>query len=660
MYWFVRDCRSTSSTAIFGSVFENPSVQEDNRMPMKVNYFPYESLEKARSGNKESSIRFMSLNGYWQFLWVPDYKKLPQDFADPNVDVSHWKNFPVPANWEFNGYGVPIYVNEKFEYALKNPSPPDIPDSIDQPAAVYRKSINIPETWKNQQVYLYLGAVKSAFRLYVNGVYVGMGKDSKLESEFDLTTYIKPGENVLTLEVRRWSDGSYLEAQDMWRVSGITREVYLYARPKVHIYDWESGATLSNGYRDGKLQLRTQVWNLTDTPKNEYQLHSALYDDNGRKVWNASQTTYGLKRPFGKTEIQFDATISNINSWSAETPNLYRLELILTDSKGMIQEVISKKIGFRTVEIANAQILINGKPVLFKGVNRHETHPETGQVVSKESMLQDIKLMKALNVNAVRTSHYPNDPYWYELCDQYGLYVMDEANVENHGMHYDLARTLGNDPDWEKAHLMRIGRMIIRDRNHPSIFSWSMGNESGSGWNFYQSYKMAKSLDSSRPIHYERSEGEWNIDIESSMYKDITFLENYAQNNPKKPFLLCEYAHAMGNSIGNLQEYWDVFEKYPVLQGGFIWDWVDQGKFKKEGDITIVGYGGDWGPAGTPSDNNFLANGIIASDRTLHPHAYEVRKVHQNIAFERKDSKLEIRNKYFSKLWIISLLIGHY
>lgn len=267
MYWFVRDCRSTSSTAILDPVFENPSVQEDNRMPMKVNYFPYESLEKARSGNKESSIRFMSLNGYWQFLWVPDYKKLPQDFADPNVDVSHWKNFPVPANWEFNGYGVPIYVNEKFEYALKNPSPPDIPDSIDQPAAVYRKSINIPETWKNQQVYLYLGAVKSAFRLYVNGVYVGMGKDSKLESEFDLTTYIKPGENVLTLEVRRWSDGSYLEAQDMWRVSGITREVYLYARPKVHIYDWESGATLSNGYRDGKLQLRTQVWNLTDTPK---------------------------------------------------------------------------------------------------------------------------------------------------------------------------------------------------------------------------------------------------------------------------------------------------------------------------------------------------------------------------------------------------------
>lgn len=640
-------CTAYAQTPYLDPVFENPAVQEINRLPMRASYFPYEDAAKATAGNKEQSSRFLSLNGMWKFNWVEDYKQLPQNFYLPDFNDKNWKEFSVPANWEVNGYGTPIYVNTTYEFAMQNPQPPNIPDTLNQNAGAYRRTITIPAAWENQKVFIHLGAVKSAFNLYINGKFVGMGKDSKLESEFDVTPYLQPGQNLLAMEVRRWSDASFLEAQDMWRLSGISRDCYLYARPKVHLYDYVTHASLRNSYRDGELKLNVTVWNETNENKERYQVGANLYDAAGNKVWSDQQTTRGLKMPEGKTDIRFDAAIANVKSWSAETPNLYRLEIILYDADGKVQEVISRKTGFRTVEIKNAQILVNGQPILIKGVNRHEIDPYTGQVISQESMLEDVKLMKELNINAVRTSHYPNDAYWYELCDTYGLYVMDEADVESHGMGYNRSRTLGNRPEWELAHLTRMRRMIERDRNHPSIFSWSMGNEAGDGWNFYRGYEMMKGLDPSLPVHYERSTGDWNVDIASQMYSPPAYLEAYAQHDPKQPFILCEYAHAMGNSVGNLKEYWDIIEKYPVLQGGFIWDWVDQGMSLEKNGKKVFGYGGDWGPPGTPSDNNFLINGVIASDRSLHPHAYEVRKVYQNIAFSLDKDQLGVRNKYY-------------
>ncbi|MFJ1474421.1 glycoside hydrolase family 2 TIM barrel-domain containing protein [Capnocytophaga cynodegmi] len=632
------------------SIFENPAIQEINRMPMRSHYFPFETSEKAQKNDYQLSNRYINLNGQWKFLWKEDFKELPKDFFKSNYDDSRWDKIKVPSVWELNGYGIPIYVNEKFEFAIKNPNPPDVPDDLKQSAGLYRKEFEVPSDWKNQQIYLHLGAVKSAFKLYVNGKFVGVGKDSKLPSEFDVTPYVSAGKNNIALEVRRWSDGSFLEAQDMWRLSGITRDCYLYTRPKVHLYDINAKAGLSNGYSDGVLNLLVQVWNQSEQGKPDYRLEASIFDDKNKKIWVETKNISQIKRSNSKTELNFLANIPLVKQWSAEIPNLYRLELLLKDDKQQVSEAVSLFIGFRSVEVKGSDLLVNGKRIFIKGVNRHETDPTMGQVISRESMEKDILLMKQLNVNSVRTSHYPNDPYFYELCDKYGLYVMDEANVETHGMGYNPERTLATNPLWEEAHTLRIRRMIERDKNYPSIIIWSLGNEAGNGWNFYQAYKMAKGLDATRPIHHELAHYDWNTDIESRMYRRIPFLIDYGLSHPKKPFLLCEYAHAMGNSIGNFQEYWDVFESYPGLQGGYIWDWVDQGFYKKNAkNQTILAYGGDYGDESTPSDNNFLINGVIASDRTFHPHSFEVRKVYQEIGFTYKDQKLTIQNKHFFK-----------
>ncbi|MGP2569562.1 glycoside hydrolase family 2 TIM barrel-domain containing protein [Ornithobacterium rhinotracheale] len=629
--------------------YENPAMQEENRLPMRATYFPYESVELAKKNDPSASSRFLDLNGTWKFKWVKDRKQLPKDFYSTKFNDAKWDNFKVPATWEFNGYGTPIYVNESFEFAMKNPQPPNIPDSIDQPAAAYRRVIDIPSSWDGKEIFIHLGAVKSAYKLYVNGKYVGFGKDSKLPSEFNLTPYVKPGKNLIALEVRRWSDASFLEAQDMWRLSGITRDCYLYARPKMHFFDYESISQLINHYKDGEMRLRVQAFNNTDENQEKSTIEANLYDDQGKKVWTGKQALSRLKMPHGKTENQFLANIPNAKPWTAETPNLYTLELILRDKDGKLQEVIRRPTGFRTVEIKGPLFLINGVPVKIKGVNRHDANSKTGQIISREDMEKDVKMMKELNMNAVRTSHYPNDPYFYDLCDKYGLYVMDEANVENHGMFYSADKTLANKPEWEKAHVMRITRMEQRDKNHPSIFAWSMGNESGNGWNFYQGYKALKGLDPSRPIHYEIAARDWNIDMESRMYRDPQFLIDYVNSNPTKPFIQCEYSHAMGNSLGGHQEYWDLYEKYPSLMGGFIWDWMDQGVEKKVNGKTIYGYGGDWGDKNTPSDNNFLNNGVIGPNHTLHPHAYEVRCVQQFIGFTYRNGIVNVKNKYFFK-----------
>ncbi|MBK6936331.1 MAG: beta-galactosidase [Chitinophagaceae bacterium] len=632
-------------------IFENPAIQEINRLQMRAAYFPYENASLARTAEKSGSARFLSLNGMWRFHWVHKPNQLPAGFYSLNFDDKGWIDFPVPSNWEFKGYGIPIYTNIPYESAPEHPNPPDIPDEKDQPTAGYRKTVTIPAAWKGMKVYIHLGAVKSAFRLYINGKEVGMGKDSKLESEFDITSYINTGNNLIALEVRRWTDGSYLECQDMWRLSGISRDCYVYARPLAHLYDFFARASLINNYADGLLDLEVAAWNEDTAQHGNYSVQVQLFDDKDNLIFQQQKKTKDLLRSNGgKTVLHFLDTIRGAKAWSAEIPNLYRLQLSLLTDKQEVTEVVQKKIGFRTVEIKNAQLLVNGKPVYFKGVNRHETDPFTHQVMSKERMLQDIVEMKKLNINAVRTCHYPDDVYWYDLCDEYGMYIIDEANIESHGMGYNPDKTLGNNPQFEQAHLIRMKRMVLRDKNNPCIIMWSMGNEAGNGNNFYMGYHLIKGMDPSRPIHYERAEQDWNTDVVCPMYPGPDYLAKYGKSNPTRPLIMCEYAHAMGNSAGNFKEYWDVIESYPSLQGGFIWDWVDQGMYLEKNGKKVWGYGGDWGPAGTPSDNNFLCNGVVGPDRTWNPHAYEVRKVYQHIKFRLTDvinGKLEVKNGYF-------------
>ena len=629
-------------------IFENPAVQEENRLPMRASYFAFENEIIT---DKADSERYMNLNGTWKFFFDEDVKNTPKNFEAVSFDDSKWDDFTVPANWEFNGYGTPIYVNHPFEFAVKNPTPPIIPRNITQPFGIYRRTFDLPSNWEGKEVFIHLGAVKSAFRLYVNGKYVGLGKDSKLESEFDLTPFVHSGKNTIAIEVRRWNDGSYLEAQDFWRISGIERDVYLYARPKVHLYDTFIKAGLTNTYENGTLEMTLDVWNKTDKNQEGNQVKVILKDLNGLPVFEDTQKTFGLKRPFGKTMLYFATEIPDVKPWSAEIPNLYELTAELISPEGKTLEVVKQNIGFRSLEIKNAQFLVNGKPVLFKGVNRHESHPETHHVITKEQMEEDIRIMKELNMNAVRLSHYPNDPYFYDLCDIYGFYVIDEANIESHGMYYDPERTLGNNPDWEYAHHIRIERMVQRDKNHPSVIAWSMGNEAGNGWNFYKAYYWLKGFDNTRPVQYERSTNEWNTDMIVPQYPHPINMERYGKSNPKRPYIMSEYAHAMGNSMGNFKDYWDIIEdeKYPALQGGYIWDWVDQGVYKEVNGKKIFGYGGDWGDADTPSDNNFLINGVIMPDRRWNPHAYEVRKVHQEVGITlSKDQKeIDVFNKFF-------------
>lgn len=628
-------------------VFENPAVQEVNRLPMRASYFPFENQQKAKNNQKEASERFLSLNGQWDFLWREDYKQLPKDFYRIDFQQKDWDKIAIPAVWELNGYGTPIYVNESYEFAQKNPSPPNIPDDLNQETGLYRKEFHLPKSWNGQKIILHLGAVKSAFKLYINGQFVGVGKDSRLASEFDITPYVSVGKNLLAMEVRRWSDASYLECQDMWRLSGILRDCFIYSRPEIHLYDIDLQPILTkDNYQNGILSGNIEVKNASNK-KQKFSLEVSLFSSEEKPIFKKEICS----KIQNEEKISFQTPVfPNIKQWSAEIPNLYRVEIILKNQKNQILEVVSRKIGFRSVEIKGTDILVNGKRIFFKGVNRHDTHPKTGQVVSREDMEKDIKVMKSLNFNAVRTAHYPNDPYFYELCDQYGLYVMDEANVESHGMGYAPERTLANKPEWKEAHLIRIKRMVQRDKNHPSVLFWSMGNEAGNGTNFKAGYQLIKSLDLSRPVHHELAHGGENTDISSRMYRRISFLLEYSKNNPQKPFLQCEYAHAMGNSLGNFKDYWNIYENYPALQGGFIWDFADQGIYKKtfEGK-TILAYGGDFGDEKTPSDNNFLINGVVSSERNYHPHAYEARQVQQELAFSYENGVLNIKNKHFFK-----------
>ncbi len=625
--------------------WENPQIVGINRQAPHVRSVPAADPAAALSGPFDSSLWCASLNGAWKFNYVSRPDLRPADFYREDFDISAWSTIQVPGNWELQGWGIPIYVNIPYEFR-KNP-PYIQPDY--NPVGSYRRQFELPEAWSGRQVYVVFEGVKSAFYLWVNGQKVGFSKGSMTPAEFDLTAFLRPGRNDLAVEVYRWSDGSYLECQDMWRFGGIYRDVYLYSTPKLHLRDWQVHTDLDSKYRDATLRVEMELRNSSSEAIASGPVELSLLDAKGQAVCRFA-VAVGKPVPAGESvRLTASAPVKNPAKWSAEAPNLYSLVLELKDEKGAPSEAFCTRVGFRSVQIKDGQLLVNGQPVLIKGVDRHEHDPDRGRAISRDWMLEDVRLMKQFNVNTVRTSHYPNNQTWYDLCDQYGIYVIDEANIESHGMGYEPDSTLGNNPLWTKAHLDRTERMVERDKNHPSIVIWSLGNEAGNGVCFYATYDWVKQRDPGRPVHYERAEYERNTDIIGLMYSSLETLEQYAQKPQTRPFIMCEYAHAMGNSTGNLQDYWDVIERYPLLQGGCIWDWVDQGlrRFDSQGR-QFWAYGGDFGDY--PTDGNFCCNGLVSPDRQPHPGLYEVKKVYQNIKVRPVDlakGKVEITNANF-------------
>ncbi|WP_420601339.1 glycoside hydrolase family 2 TIM barrel-domain containing protein [Flagellimonas sp.] len=634
---------------------ENPQVISENKEEAHAGFHAFTSDALAMENNIEASKNYLSLDGQWKFKWVRKPEDRPLDFFKPEIDVNNWDNIKVPANWEIEGYGVPIYVNHQYEFAdYKAPVSPEM-EFVDRiypknpgkvpydynPVGSYRKEFTIEDSWTEREVFLHIGAMKSGGFVWVNGKYVGYSQGSKLPAEFNISDYLKPGKNTIALQIFRWTDGSYLECQDFWRISGIERSVFLYAQPKVRIKDFEVVSLLDESYKNGNLEVSVQLQNHTNKKKKS-KVSFRLLDSDGREV---AQQEKEISQTDLVSKSTFSTQVPNVLPWSAEHPNLYTLLITSKDHKGNTLESISQKIGFRTVEIKNGLLLVNGQRITLKGVNTQEADPETGHVMSEELMLKDVQLWKENNINAVRLSHYPRIDRFYELCDEYGIYVVDEANIESHGMYYGK-HSLAKKPEWEKAHLARMTEMVGRHKNYPSVIIWSMGNEAGSGVNFYAGYKAIKALDKSkRPVQYERSYKETdgnlldmdsNTDIIVPQYPSPATFEWIGSNKTDRPFIPSEYAHAMGNSTGNFQDYWDIIEKYDNLQGGFIWDWVDQSVWKtNEKGERFYAYGGDYGE-NMPTDNTFLNNGIVFPDRSPQPALYEVKKAHEFINFKPK------------------------
>lgn len=590
--------------------WQNPAINAVNRAPMHTNYFAYESLDAAKSGVKENSSNFMTLNGTWRFNWVRDAESRPTDFWKVKYDDSKWNDMQVPGVWEINGYGDPIYVNVGYAWRghFQN-NPPSVPTK-DNHVGSYRKEIVVPESWNGKDIIAHFGSVTSNIYLWVNGKYVGYSEDSKLEAEFDLTKYLKPGKkNLIAFQTFRWCDGTYLEDQDFFRFSGVGRDCFLYARSKKRIEDIRVTPTLDNEYKNGSLQVKLSL-------KGKAPVTLELLDANGKQVASTKANGDGT----------YNMDVKNPYKWSAENPYLYTLKATMQGNN----EIIPINVGFRKIELKGAQVLVNGKAVLFKGVNRHEMDPDAGYVVSPERMLQDIKIMKEHNINAVRTCHYPDNNLWYDLCDKYGLYVVAEANAESHGMGYGK-ETLAKNPSYAIPTMERNQRNVQRGFNHPSIIFWSLGNEAGDGPNFEAAYKWIKNEDNSRPVQYEQARLKDHTDIFCPMYYDYNGMEAYGKRtDATKPLIQCEYSHAMGNSVGGFKEYWDLIRKYPNLQGGFIWDFVDQSIRWQKNGVTVYAYGGDFNKTDA-SDNNFCDNGLIGPDRIPNPHAAEVAYYYQNI-----------------------------
>ena len=621
-----------TATAQNEARWHNVDVNQQNREPRRAAFFAFEDLSKAQGFDKKQSVNYLSMEGTWKFNFVKDHNKRPLNFFKANFDDSNWKDFPVPGLFELNGYGDPTYKNIGYAWATQfDPNPPYISE-INNYTGSYRRTFDLPKDWKGKDVYFHVGSATSNLSLWVNGKYVGYSEDSKVAAEFNISKYLKPGKNLIAMQVMRWCDGSYFEDQDFWRLTGIAREVYLYARPKAHVADVRLNAGLENNYQDGVLDYQVS---LTGGNSN---VTVSLCDKDGKQVASASGAKGTIKVP-------------QVKAWTAETPNLYQVYITVSGKQG-VSEVIPQRVGFRNVEIKNAQLLVNGKPVLIKGADRHEIDPDGGYIVSVERMIQDIKIMKQLNINAVRTCHYPDDPRWYDLCDEYGLYITAEANLESHGMGYD-EKSLAKFPEYLQTHIERNEGNVKTFVNHPSIIVWSLGNEAGYGINFEKTYDWVKAYDKTRPVQYERGGYDSKTDIYCPMYIDYEESEKYCQSDGTKPYIQCEYAHAMGNSEGGFKEYWDLIRKYPKYQGGYIWDFVDQG-LRDKSPITgkeIFTYGGDYGryPA---SDYNFNCNGIIAPDRRLNPHAYEIQYYHQNVwikDFDASTGAFKIYNENFFK-----------
>lgn len=618
--------------------WENPEIFQINREPARAAFLPYADESSAIADDYTRSPWFLSINGNWKFNWSPTPDERPKDFFKTNFNLTNWKELTVPSNWELNGYGIPIYTNVVYPF-VKNP--PFI-DHADNPVGSYKRDFELPENWHNRRVYLHFEAGTSAMYIWVNGEKVGYTENTKSPAEFDITKYVKAGKNQIAIEVYRWSDGSYLEDQDFWRLSGIDRDVYLYSTANTRIADFFARPDLDASYKNGSLSIDVTVKNMNAVAKNNQTLVAKLVDESGKVVFTKT-TKLNVTANAAQT-ITLNQNVTAPKLWNNETPNLYTLLLTLNDENGQLIETVGTAIGFRKVELKNGQLLVNGIRIMVHGVNIHEHNPKTGHYQDKETMMKDIKLLKELNINAVRLSHYPHSVMWLKLCNKYGLFVVDEANIESHGMgalNYisDYANHPAYRPEWHAAHMDRIYSLVERDKNQPSVIIWSLGNECGNGPVFKDAYKWIKGRDKTRLVQFEQAMEEENTDIVCPMYPSIEYMKEYAsRKDVKRPFIMCEYSHAMGNSSGNFQEYWDIIHSSNNMQGGFIWDWVDQG-FERidEAGRKYWAYGGDMGGQNYTNDENFCHNGLVWPDRKPHTAAFEVKKVYQDIRFKAAD-----------------------
>lgn len=645
--------------------WQDPNVVKVNKEYPRTQFMTYDSRDEAINSKFEDSKYYISLNGTWKFYFVEGYKQLPHNITDSIVSLENWKDIKVPGNWEIQGFGTPIYVNHPYEFVERDPEtrfpkmePPYLPEM--NPVGVYRKEIDIPSDWNDREIFLTLDAAKSGVYVYINGREVGYSEDSKTSAEFNISNYVAPGKNSLVLKIFRWSTGSYLEAQDFWRISGIERDVFLWSQPKTSLRDFRIKSTLDDTYENGIFELETTVRNYSETVSYAdvtYELINTTGD-----IVLTDTKLIGIQSG-GESAVKFNGVIDEVKTWTSEHPNLYKLLIKVQNKEGMdIGEIVPYPVGFRRFEIkpvitgerTDRLFLVNGQPIKFKGVNIHETNPETGHYVTEDIMRKDFELMKLNNINTVRLSHYPQSRRFYELCNEIGLYVYDEANIESHGLYYG-DKSPSKHPEWEQAHMDRTINMFERNKNQPSVAIWSLGNEAGNGINFFHTYRYLKDQERyfmNRPVNYERALWDLNSDIYVPQYPSAQWLEEIGEKGSDRPIIPSEYSHAMGNSNGNLDIQWEAIYKYPNLQGGYIWDWVDQGIAKTdENGNKYWAYGGDYG-TDTPSDGNFVINGLVDPGRTPHPSINEVKYVHQSFAFEAVDIKSGmfkiINRQYFS------------
>lgn len=643
---------AASLLAIFNFTFSAAQERQEGKLQLKpyfseidtvcvnteyprTSFMTFPDMKSAKYKKFENSPYYMSLNGEWGFIYADDYRTLPAEVIECDASGIEWDSIKVPGNWERQGFGTALYTNHQYEFATYRPQPPVLPEAI--PAGVYRKVFEVPDNWDGRDVFLHISGAKSGVYVFINGREVGYSEDSKNPAEYTINDYLVDGKNTLVLVILRWSTGSFLECQDFWRISGIERDVYLFSQQRAAVRDFRIKSTLSDNYRDGLFAFEAEVRNRSGENVPVGVSYILTDKQTGKEImWEGKKMVIADGR---SGSFSFTRKIKNIRKWSSEDPYLYRLYIITEVGDGG-QEVIPFDVGFRKLELKGDVFLVNGQPVKFKGVNVHEHDQVTGHYVSEETMRHDFEMMKRNNINAVRLAHYPQDRKFYELADEYGLYVYDEANIESHGMYYNLSRggTLGNNPEWLRPHMYRTINMFERNKNYPCVTFWSLGNEAGNGYNFYQTYLWLKEADKDlmgRPVNYERAQWEWNSDMYVPQYPGASWMEMMGENGSDRPVMPSEYSHAMGNSNGNIKGIWDAIYKYDNLQGGFIWDWIDQGFLEKDEDgNTFWAYGGDYGGEYMPSDGNFCCNGIIGPDRREHPAMAEISYIFQDIAFE--------------------------